>query len=61
MVHLVARADPIKFIMSKLVLSGRMAKWALLLNQYDIVYVPAKEDKGQAVTDFLSDHPIPAD
>ncbi|XP_024164333.1 uncharacterized protein LOC112171367 [Rosa chinensis] len=38
-----------------------MAKWALLLNQYEIIYIPAKAVKGQALADFLADHPIPAD
>ncbi|XP_024172199.1 uncharacterized protein LOC112178258 [Rosa chinensis] len=60
-VHLVARADPVKFIMSQPVLTGRMAKWALLLNQYEIIYILAKAVKGQALADFLADHPIPAD
>ncbi|KAM2298624.1 hypothetical protein ACFXTI_000577 [Malus domestica] len=32
-IHLVAKADPIKYVMSKPVLTGRLAKWALLLNQ----------------------------
>ncbi|XP_070677927.1 uncharacterized protein [Malus domestica] len=60
-IHLVAKADPVKYIMSKPVLTGRLAKWALLLNQYEIIYVPAKAVKGQALADFLADHPIPAD
>ncbi|XP_020412323.1 uncharacterized protein LOC109947171 [Prunus persica] len=60
-VHLIARADPVRYIMSKPVLTGRLAKWALLLNQYEIIYTPAKAVKGQAVADFLADHPIPAD
>ena len=60
-IHLVARADPVKYVMSKLVLTGRLAKWALLLNQHEIIYVPAKAVKGQALADFLADHPIPAD
>ncbi|XP_024196030.1 uncharacterized protein LOC112199214 [Rosa chinensis] len=38
-----------------------MAKWALLLNQYEIIYIQAKAVKGQALADFLADHPIPAD
>ena len=38
-----------------------MAKWDLLLNQHDIIYVPTKVVKGQAVADFLADNPIPAD
>ncbi|KAM2301621.1 hypothetical protein ACFX1S_032518 [Malus domestica] len=60
-IHLVAKADPVKYVMSKPVLTGRLAKWALLLNQYEIIYIPAKAVKGQALADFLADHPIPAD
>ncbi|KAM1291750.1 hypothetical protein ACFX13_019140 [Malus domestica] len=60
-IHLVAKADLVKYVMSKPVLTGRLAKWALLLNQYEIIYVPAKAVKGQALADFLADHPIPAD
>ncbi|KAM2549289.1 hypothetical protein TB1_013673 [Malus domestica] len=60
-IHLVAKADPVNYVMSKPVLTGRLAKWALLLNQYEIIYVPAKAIKGQALADFLADHQIPAD
>ncbi|KAM1242895.1 hypothetical protein ACFX2G_035203 [Malus domestica] len=60
-IHLVAKADPVKYVMSKPVLTGRLVKWALLLNQYEIIYVPAKAVKGQALADFLADHPIRAD
>ncbi|KAM2634943.1 hypothetical protein EV1_025358 [Malus domestica] len=60
-IHLVAKTDPVKYIMSKPVLIGRLAKWALLLNQYEIIYISAKVVKGHALADFLADHPIPAD
>ncbi|KAM2289759.1 hypothetical protein ACFXTI_030479 [Malus domestica] len=60
-IHLVAKADPVRYVMSKPVLAGRLAEWALLLNQYEIIYVPAKVVKGQALADFLADHQIPAD
>ncbi|XP_070664565.1 uncharacterized protein [Malus domestica] len=60
-IHMVAKADPVKYVMSKPVLTGRLAKWALLLNQYEIIYVSAKAIKGQALANFLADHPIPAD
>ncbi|KAI5324479.1 hypothetical protein L3X38_033552 [Prunus dulcis] len=45
------------FLLSK----RHLTKWALLLNQYEIIYTLAKVVKGQAVADFLADHPIPAD
>ncbi|XP_038717270.1 uncharacterized protein LOC120010560 [Tripterygium wilfordii] len=60
-IHLISKADPLKFIMSRPVLSGRLAKWALLLSEFDITFVPQKAIKGQALADFLADHPIPAE
>ena len=45
-IHLVAKADLVKYVMSKPVFTGRLDKWALLLNQYEIIYIPAKAIKG---------------
>jgi hypothetical protein len=36
-----------------------LVKWALLLQEFEIVYVSQKAIKGQALADFLADHPIP--
>ena len=58
-VRVISKADPIKYILSRPVLSGRLAKWAVILEQYYLVYVPQKAVKGQALEDFLVDHPIP--
>ena len=58
-VHLIAHVDPIKYVLSKSVLSGRLARWGLLLTKYEIIYIPQKAIKGQALADFLADHPIP--
>ncbi|KAA0032813.1 uncharacterized protein E5676_scaffold575G00380 [Cucumis melo var. makuwa] len=60
-VHLVAKADPINYVLSRLIISGRLAKWAIILQQYNIVYISQKAIKGQALADFLADHPIPSD
>ncbi|XP_019155161.1 PREDICTED: uncharacterized protein LOC109152033 [Ipomoea nil] len=60
-IRLVSRANPVKYVMSKVVLSDRLARWYLLFQQFEITYVPQKSIKGQAVADFLADHPIPAE
>ena len=36
---LIARLDPIKYIFEKPSLSGRIAKWQVLLSEFDILYV----------------------
>ena len=60
-IQLVSRLDLIKYIMTKPVLSRRLAKWALLLQEFEIIYVQQKAVKGQALANFLVDHPIPDD
>ncbi|XP_074277875.1 uncharacterized protein LOC141601486 [Silene latifolia] len=60
-IHVVSKADPIKYILSRPVLSGRLAKWAVLLKQYDLVFVSQKAVKGQVIADFFADHPVPAE
>lgn len=35
-------------------LLGRMARWQILLSEYDIVYVSQKSIKGSAIADFLA-------
>ncbi|XP_070015488.1 uncharacterized protein [Nicotiana sylvestris] len=60
-VRLISKANPIKFVMSKPVLSDRLARWYLQFQQFEIVYIPQKAIKGQTLADFLADHPIPDD
>ena len=45
-VRLISQADPIKYLMSKSIFNGRTVKWALLLQEFDITYVPQKVIKG---------------
>jgi len=59
-IHVIFRVNPIRLLITKLEsLNLRLAKWALLLSQYDMLFVPQKAVKGQALADFLADHPIP--
>ncbi|KAA0055545.1 uncharacterized protein E6C27_scaffold222G00180 [Cucumis melo var. makuwa] len=59
-IHLVAKVDPVKYILSRPVISRRLAKWAIILQQYDIAYISQKIVRGQALTDFLADHSVPS-
>ena len=41
-VLLIARMDPLKYLMEKPVQDGKTAKWVLLLSEFDIKYVTKK-------------------
>ena len=58
-IRVISKADSIKYILSRPVLSGCLAKGVVILEQYDLIYMPQKAVKGQALADFLTDHPIP--
>ncbi|KAL0389007.1 UNVERIFIED_CONTAM: hypothetical protein Scaly_0257800 [Sesamum calycinum] len=60
-IHLVSKANPLKYVMAKPVFSDRLARWYLQLQQFEITYVPQKAVKGQVLADFLADHPMPAE
>ncbi|XP_020675309.2 uncharacterized protein LOC110094419, partial [Dendrobium catenatum] len=47
--------------MTRPTLSGRLARWSMILLQFDITFVPQRAVKGQALVDFPASHPIPAD
>ena len=58
-IHVIFRVIPLRILMTKPgSLNSRLAKWAILLSQYDILFVPQKAINGQALADFLAAHPI---
>ncbi|XP_028193273.1 uncharacterized protein LOC114378881 [Glycine soja] len=46
--------DPVKYIFEKPALIGRIARWQVLLLEFDIVYVTQKAIKGSALADYLA-------
>ena len=52
---LIAKLDPIKYVFEKPSLSERVARWQVLLSEFDILYVSQKAIKGSAITDFLAE------
>ena len=51
---LITRLDPIKYIFEKCSLSERIARWQVLLLEFDILYVSQKAIKGSAIANFLA-------
>jgi len=39
-------------------LNCRLAKWVILLSQYEMQFISQKAVKRQAVAGFLADHPV---
>ncbi|CAL8117099.1 unnamed protein product [Prunus armeniaca] len=54
--YIIAKTDPIKYMLIRPMLRGRIGKWTLALSEFAFRYVPQKSIKGQAVVDFLADH-----
>jgi len=58
-INVISRVNPLRLLMTKPSLNGRLEKWAILLSQYEMRFLPQKAVNGQAVTDFLVEHPDP--
>ncbi|GKU89586.1 hypothetical protein SLEP1_g3710 [Rubroshorea leprosula] len=56
-VYVVAKTDIVKYMLSCPLLRGRIGKWILALSEFNLKYIPQKAVKGQALADFLTDHP----
>ncbi|XP_039684984.1 uncharacterized protein [Medicago truncatula] len=55
---LISKMDPIKYIFEKPALTGRIARWQMLLSEYDIEYRTQKAIKGSILADHLAHQPI---
>ncbi|KAI5316183.1 hypothetical protein L3X38_045359 [Prunus dulcis] len=56
-IYIIAEADLIKYMLMRPMFRGRIGKWTLALTKLAFRYVPQKAVKGQAVAEFLADHP----
>ncbi|GAU31738.1 hypothetical protein TSUD_146250 [Trifolium subterraneum] len=55
---LTSKMDPIKYIFEKAALTGRIARWQMLLSKYDIEYRTQKAIKGSILADHLAHQPV---
>jgi len=59
-IHVISKVNSLRLLMTKpSSLNGRLAKWAILLSQYEMQFLPQKAVKGQAVADFLAKYSDP--
>ena len=56
-VCVIVQTDVVKYMLSRPILSGKLGKWSLSLVEFNLVYVPKKTVKRQALADFLADYP----
>jgi len=54
----ILKVDPLRYICNKPYLSSRIARWQVLLAEYDIVYMTRKAVKGSAIADHLADNAV---
>ena len=57
-IYLIAKIDPLKYLLGKAALTSRLAKWMMILLHFDIEYIEHKAIRGQAIIDQLVDFPI---
>jgi ribonuclease HI len=55
---LISKMDPVKYIFEKPALTGRVARWQMILTEYDIQYTSQKAIKGSILSDYLAEQPI---
>ncbi|XP_050902417.1 uncharacterized protein LOC127113104 [Lathyrus oleraceus] len=55
---LISKMDPIKYTFEKPAITGRIARWQMLLTEYDIQYVTQKIVKGSVLSDYLAHLPV---
>ena len=54
---MVSHTDLMKYMLNWPLITGRIGKWSLAFSEFTLVYFPQKLAKGQALVDFLADHP----
>jgi hypothetical protein len=60
-IKLIAKIDPLKYLLAKATLTRCMAKWVMLLSKFYIEYVERKSIKGQVIADQLAEAPLYAE
>ena len=57
-VQTVSKHDPLRYLQQTPSLTEKLARWLVVLTEFDIDYVAEKVMKGRAVADFLAQSPL---
>lgn len=57
-IQLIAHFYPLKYLLSKATLIGRLVKWVMILSEFNIEYVDRKAMKDKIITNQLAKTPI---
>lgn len=55
---LISKMDPVKYIVEKPALTGRVAQWNMALTEYDIRHATQKSIKGSVLSNYLAHQPF---
>ncbi|XP_070664553.1 uncharacterized protein [Malus domestica] len=55
-IHIIAKTDVIKYMLSKPMLTRRIGKWIITLSEFSLLYVPQRAIKGQGIAEFFAEH-----
>ena len=53
--------QPLRQVLTRPEMSGRLLKWNIELSQFDITYVPRRAIHGQVLADFIAEFTVPED
>ncbi|XP_028119492.1 uncharacterized protein LOC114316983 [Camellia sinensis] len=56
-IRIVTKSDPIRYLLSKPALTGKVARWLLALGEFEITCLAPKAIKSQALADLLAQFP----
>ena len=57
-IYVISNINPVRVFMTQPAsMNWRLARWALLLSQYDLYFKQQKSVKGRAICDFLAENP----
>ena len=57
-VQAISKHDPLRYLQQTPSLTGKLARWLVLLTEFDTDYMAKKVVKGRAVADFLAQNPL---